>query len=246
MVCCEARRRVRPSRLATGSGTIDAVIDDVDDDGDLDILSIVAQGHQEMWWFQNDGQAAFQPRLLWKERPGWGYNGFQWVDFDRDGDKDILAASGNNMEMVDPPLKPMHGVYVHLQTAPMKFEMKFFLRMDGATKAVAGDYDRDGDMDVAAISAYPDWRADAPVVFVLFTNDGNGKFTPSTIPLEYSGQPITMDCGDLDGDGDLDLVLGGANWEPLLPEPLLTKASEKIRQAPGAVVLWNQSVTTSR
>jgi hypothetical protein len=34
--------------LRIGSGSLDAVIDDVDRDGDLDVLSIVAQGHQEM------------------------------------------------------------------------------------------------------------------------------------------------------------------------------------------------------
>ncbi|MEX2171178.1 MAG: VCBS repeat-containing protein [Pirellulales bacterium] len=232
--------------LRVGSGTLDAVIDDVDHDGDLDILSIVAQGHQEMWWFENDGKGNFQPHLLWKERPGMGYNAFQWIDFDGDGDKDIIAVAGNNMEMADPPLKSMHGVYVYVQTAPMQFTKTHFLRMDGATKALAGDYDGDGDLDIAAISAYPDWRADSPVVFVLFTNEGEGQFTPSTIPAAFSGQPITMDAGDLDSDGDLDIVLGGAKWAPLLPEPLLTKASEQIRTAPAVVLLRNQSAPSDR
>jgi hypothetical protein len=227
--------------LRPGSGAIDAVVDDVDGDGDLDVLSIVAQGHQEMLWFENDGRGQFQTHILWKEQPGIGYNAFQWVDFDGDGKKDIIAVAGNNMEMFDPPLKPLHGIYVHLQTAPMHFTKAHFLRMDGATKALAGDYDGDGDMDIAAISAYPDWRADQPIVFVLFTNDGGGQFTPSTIPSEFFGQPITMDAGDLDGDGDLDLVVGGAKWAPLLPEPLLTKASERIREAPSVVLLRNNS-----
>jgi hypothetical protein len=227
--------------LRPGSGALDAVIDDVDVDGDLDILSIVAQGHQEMLWFENDGKGEFQTHILWKEQPGIGYNAFQWVDFDGDGKKDIVAVAGNNMEMNDPPLKPLHGIYVHLQTAPMQFTKTHFIRMDGATKALAGDYDADGDMDLVAISAYPDWRADQPVVFALFTNDGVGKFTPSTIPAAFSGQPITMDAGDLDGDGDLDLVIGGATWAPLLTEPLLSKASDQIREAPAVVLLRNKS-----
>ena len=227
--------------LRLGSGAIDAVIDDVDHDGDLDVLSIVAQGHQEMWWFENTGNAAFQPHLLWKERPGIGYNAFQWIDFDRDGDKDIIAVAGNNMEMIDPPLKPVHGIYVHLQTAPMKFEKAHFLRMDGATKALAADYDNDGDLDIAAIAAYPDWRSESPAVFVLFTNEGDGQFSPSTISQHFAGQLITMDAGDLDGDTDVDVVLAGASWAPLLPEPLLSKAKEQIQSAPAVVVLWNQS-----
>jgi hypothetical protein len=232
--------------LRKGSGTIDAVIDDVDDDMDLDILAIVAQGHQEMWWFESNGKAEFTPRLLWKERPGMGYNAFDWLDFDGDGDEDIVAVSGNNMEMFDPPLKPQHGIYVYLQTARMQFKKAHFLRMDGAIKALAFDYDRDGDMDVAAISAYPDWRSEAPVVFALFTNEGGGRFASSSIPPEFCGQPITMDAGDLDGDGDLDLVIGSANWAPLLPEPLLAKATAQIRRAPAVVLLRNWSSESSR
>jgi len=118
--------------------------------------------------------------------------------------------------------------------------------MDGATKALAHDYDNDGDFDVAAISAYPDWRADSPAAFVLFMHEGGGKFTPSTIPSSFAAQLITMDAGDLDGDGDVDLAVGGANWKPLLPEPWLSKATERIREAPSVVVLWNQSATPER
>lgn len=232
--------------LRTGSGALDAVVDDVDNDGDLDVLAIVAQGHQEMWWFENDGKGRFQSRMLWKERSVLGYNSFQWIDFNGDGKKDIIIASGNNMEMPDPPIKPVHGVYVYLQTSPMQFTKTHFLRMDGATKALAHDYDNDGDFDVAAISAYPDWRADSPAAFVLFMHEGEGEFTPSTIPSSFAAQLITMDAGDLDGDGDVDLAAGGANWEPLLPEPWLSKATERIREAPSVVVLWNQSATSER
>lgn len=232
--------------LRAGSGAIDAVIDDVDNDGDNDILSIIAQGHQEMMWFENDGRGAFKAHMLWKERPGMGYNAFQWIDFDGDGKKDIIAVSGNNMEMFDPPLKPLHGIYVYVQSGPMEFTRKHFLRMDGATKALASDYDGDGDLDIAAISAYPDWRAKEPALFALFTNDGAGKFTPTTIPPAFVGQPITMVDGDLDGDGDVDLVLGGANWEPLLPKSRLSKANERIREAPAVVLLRNQSSENSQ
>jgi hypothetical protein len=237
-----ARDVAEPVRhdLRIGSGALDAVLDDVDGDGDLDLLALVAQGHQEMWWYENDGRGNFKAHLLWKERPSMGYNAFQWVDFDGDGDRDVIAAAGNNMEMPDPPLKPLHGIYVYLQTDPLKFTRSVFLRMDGPAKALAGDYDGDGDLDIAAISAYPDWRAEAPVVFVLFTNQGAGKFTPYTIPQLTSAQPITMDAGDLDSDGDLDLVLGGAAWPPLLSEPLLTQAKKSIAASPPVLLLRNQ------
>jgi FG-GAP-like repeat len=240
--------KVRPGEegvrhdLRLGSGTLDVVIDDVDHDGDQDILAIVAQGHQEMVWFENIGDGQFTAHTLWKQRPTYGYNGFQWTDFDGDGDKDIVVASGNNMEMPDPPMKDVHGIYVYLQTAPLQFSQSIFLRMDGVTKAHASDFDRDGDLDVAAISAYPDWRSKHPASFVLFTNEGNGHFQPATISPLFSGQAITMDVGDMDGDGDSDLVLGNANWPPLLTEPLLNRAKRHIERVPPVVLLRNQTV----
>ncbi|HUS34682.1 MAG TPA: FG-GAP-like repeat-containing protein, partial [Verrucomicrobiae bacterium] len=39
-------------------------------------------------------------------------------------------------------------------------------------------------------------------------NQGQMRFTASTCAESLSGRWLTMDAGDLDGDGDLDIVLG--------------------------------------
>jgi hypothetical protein len=105
-------------------------------------------------------------------------------------------------------LKPYHGIRLYLNDGANHFREAFYYPMHGAYKALARDFDGDGDLDIAAIAYYPDFEQAAPESFVYLENQGGMKFAASTCAESGAGRWMVMDAGDLDGDGDEDIALG--------------------------------------
>lgn len=112
--------------------------------------------------------------------------------------------------------------------------------MNGACKAVSRDFDGDGDLDIAAISYFPDYDNRPEESFLFWENDGYLSFRPASFPEATTGRWLTMDVGDMDADGDTDIILGNAtftlgyvpdwlkkNWRTQTPSVLLLKNNTK-------------------
>ena len=107
-----------------------------------------------------------------------------------------------------------------------KFTESWFYPMYGATKAIAHDFDQDGDLDIASISFFPDFDRHPEEGFLYFENVGN-QFTPYSVSASSSGRWLVMDASDIDKDGDYDLVLGAYNMNFFVPPRLLDQWSKK-------------------
>ncbi len=174
---------------------------DYDNDGDLDLSASGQDGSNYRFVvFRNDGDtfiAAAEPMGV---NAGVTNSSFDWGDYDGDGDAD-LAVSGldgadyrlviyrndaGSFSSVFEPLGTSKGVY----------------RSDLAW----GDYDNDGDLDLAVCGADDNNNER----LIIFRNDGD-TFVKALEPMG-AGQGVrngALAWGDYDNDGDLDLAVSG-------------------------------------
>ncbi|NCC52415.1 MAG: choice-of-anchor D domain-containing protein, partial [Spartobacteria bacterium] len=76
------------------------------------------------------------------------------------------------------------------------------LGSDPFLSCAIGDFDKDGDLDAIA-GVYKSYQA----AYEVYQNDGDGRFTRiQRIDTPWADVPINAACGDIDNDGDLDVV----------------------------------------
>jgi hypothetical protein len=146
------------------------------------------------------------------------------------------VVNGDNGEYAS-PLKKYHGIRIYLNRGGTRFEEAWFFPLNGCTKAMARDFDGDGDLDLAAISFFPDYQDNPRESFVYLENRGGFDYAPFTFRECISGRWVAMDVEDLDGDGDLDIFLGSYIHGPTAVPGHLAQMWE--RQGPSLIMLEN-------
>jgi len=179
------------SNVTTGfTRARDVSVADVNGDGDMDILG-AAVGADAVHWWENDGGGI----------PGWtvntvleGYDGAHRVepaDFDRDGDIDlaVCAFDEDNWAWLE-NTNGMGTVWTRMDFPPL----------DGAFDLVVGDLNFDGAPDIVATGYHDNeiWAALNPM-------PGGSTWGMIAVAQGVNG-PRGADLGDVDGDGDLDIV----------------------------------------
>lgn len=156
---------------------------DFNGDGHPDIAALVAQEVEAMYLFLNDGKGVFTQKMVFQGHPLYGHSSFELTDFNGDGRPDFVVTNGDNGEYPSPP-KSYHGIRVYLNRGGMNYEKSLFQPLNGAFRALARDYDADGDGDSGlALSNYtygpdkaifvPDflmktWERSGPPVMILY------------------------------------------------------------------------------
>lgn len=199
-------------------GAEKAYIQDYNKDGLPDIWVLFAQGDEGVFLFTNKGNGKFEQQQVLRFPSVYGSTFFELVDFNKDGYIDIVYTCGDNADYSQ-VLKPYHGIYIFLNNGKNNFKQQYFYHMNGCYKALARDYDNDGDLDIAAISFFADYAKNEDEGFLYLENIGNNSFKPHALPEARAGRWLTMDAGDLDGDGKIDLVLGNFSYGPVMMQP---------------------------
>lgn len=196
------------------AGAIQAHIFDYNHDGKPDLFVEFAQGEEGIFLFTNKGNGVFDGEEILRFPPCYGSTYFELDDFNKDGHPDILYTCGDNADY-SRIRKPYHGVYIFMNDGHEHFTQKYFFPMDGCYRAMARDFTGDGNLDIAAIAYFADYQRQPSEGFV-FLKHGSGPldFTPYSVPATESGRWMTMDVGDLDGDGKPEIVLGNCSTGP--------------------------------
>ena len=198
----------RDSSLLDRPGVIHVPVHDYDKDGDPDIGVIVSQDEEEVWALENDGQGNFSRRILYEtDNYDVGGGGLIKVDLDQDGYMDFLMSQGDNLEFGHGWPMPYHGCVWLRNRGDWTFEAEMIGKLGGTYAAAPSDLDNDGDLDVVLISMSNDY-ANPQNPSVIWVENDKGRFEKQHLIARQPVELITVDCGDINGDGVDDIVAG--------------------------------------
>jgi len=200
---------------------------------------LMTQAREGIFIFYNKGEGKFDEKEVLTFPSVYGSSFMDLADFNNDGFMDILYTNGDNADL-SISLKSYHGVRVFLNDKKGNFSQSYFYPMFGASKAMAADFDLDGDMDIAAISFFTDPKQKPDEGFLLLDNQGQNRFKVSTFSEASQGKWMVMDVADMDKDGDSDIILGSFLRRGMQDVTDL-KMGKKL--PPAAIILENKSVT---
>jgi hypothetical protein len=192
-------------------GGIHIIPADLNRDGKMDFVTLLAQEHETVLAYINKGTGdfSFEQKVIYAApHPNWGSSGIQLVDLDKDGDLDVLLTHGDTFD--DGIVKPYHGIQWLENTGGYPFVEHTLAQMPGVHRAQAVDLDGDGDLDIVAcalLAGGSDVDESTLPALVWLEQTEPGVFVRHTIEM---GVPrhATLDVADIDGDGDIDIVVG--------------------------------------
>ncbi|MCA8940632.1 MAG: VCBS repeat-containing protein, partial [Planctomycetes bacterium] len=171
--------------VSTGGAPNHPVVGDFDNDGDEDILTVIGSA---LVYYSNDGNG--QMTETWSAAAPTGAPTRYPGDFDNDGNLDVLS------------LGTGASTFVAWGTGTGTFTTTTVATSTAATGLAVADFDADGDLDFVVPTGAGTMER--------WSNNGNRTFTALTPAYDPtpSGAAANAAAGDLDSDGDMDLVLG--------------------------------------
>jgi VCBS repeat-containing protein len=167
------------------NAAIKVIAEDVDGDGDMDVISASVYDAR-IAWYENDGSQMFTARTI--STGGIPAQGVFAADVDGDGDMDVLSASAYDGRIA----------WYENDGSETFTARTISTAVPGAVDVFAADVDGDGDMDALSASVY-----DSRIAW--YENNGSQTFTARTISTAAQGAQDVF-AADVDGDGDMDVL----------------------------------------
>lgn len=223
--------------INTIPGCLESHVTDFTNNGRPDILSLCSQVDQALYLYEQKTDGSFEQTTLMQFPVTAGSSSFEYTDFNDDGHPDILYTSGDNADY-SIIYKPYHGVYLYLNDGSNNFTEEWFYPINGAYRAISGDFNQNGRLDIAVTSFFADYARNPQEGFIFFENTGDLKFQPYHPQASSYGRWIAMDTGDFTGNGRDDIVLANFSRGPT---KVLPQIEAILTQSPHLLVLENHS-----
>ncbi|MCX6303107.1 MAG: FG-GAP-like repeat-containing protein [Bacteroidia bacterium] len=187
----------------TGVSYSSAAWGDYDNDGDLDILLTGASGDYSNYnpvskIYRNNGDNSFIDQVG-ISLPGVYESSAAWGDYDNDGDLDILLTGNTTSGYISK---------IYLNNGDNSFTEQSGITLtsvyDGSV--AWGDYNNDGYLDILMTGFTGSDR-----ISKIYHNNGDNSFTEQNVITLTGANAGSVDWGDYDNDGDLDILLTGYN-----------------------------------
>ncbi len=188
---------------------------DLDGDGDLDI-AVCVFGHNtgQVMWLEQKEDFVFTGHVL-DPRPG----AIHSFPFDADGDNDLDLAVALSQDSEEVLLFRNDGSGAFAKEVLFKADVTYY----GLSGIELADLDQDGDIDVLVTNGDtfdgrpPDLLKPYEVHGLAWLeNDGTGHFAHQEVVRHWGAYAVR--AVDVDGDWDLDLVLGAHQIPEMFPE----------------------------
>lgn len=190
-----------------GLGSVDGTdVADMDSDGDLDFL--MCEGNGNVTLYRNQGGGTFEPTSVASGITSEFCTNLRIADFNGDGRNDFVVGDNRNV----------NGTKVFLQTATGTFSVSQTLdtswtdtNNNNLFGIATGDLNGDGHVDILMLGYFGTGAGQVR----FYAGAGTGQFAaPTSLFNVNSDFGVNGNTGlavlDLDRDGDLDIVVGGA------------------------------------
>lgn len=184
----------------TGHATYTCAWGDYDNDGDMDVFVGNDVGGTGSFLYQNNSgtftDVGADANLQFQNGNA---TASCWGDYDNDGYLDLFVAGGEYSGAF------MDTLYHNLGPDPVDDVYRFealsrFAYFSDTKSAMWGDFNNDGWLDLYVVNGNSSSR--------MFRNNGDGTFsTPSCLPANEIAGAYGGIAGDIDNDGDLDILV---------------------------------------